>query len=166
MVTEKEMAERVFAAPKENQGTSSYVTAGEMKRFEQNKELYNKVYEVINNYTEENNIKPKYAGLEEICQISETTLKKSVAGTQKITRYFLYKLTVGLHMELDEANELFALCGGKLSDDNFEDYICKKALEDCDDINDFIDQFNEYANKLDNLRNPKKETDKLKKLYD
>lgn len=45
MVTEKEMAERVFVKPKEMQGTSSYVTAGEMKRFEQNKELNNDVYE-------------------------------------------------------------------------------------------------------------------------
>ena len=60
MVTEKEMAERVFVTPKEKQGTSSYVTAGEMKRFEQNKDLNNEVRKVIDKYVEKNNIKPKY----------------------------------------------------------------------------------------------------------
>ena len=69
MVTEKEMAERVFVKPKEMQGTSSYVTAGEMKRFEQNKDLNNEVYKVINEFAKNNNIKPKYEGLEEICQL-------------------------------------------------------------------------------------------------
>ena len=149
MVTEKEMAERVFVKPKEMQGTSSYVTAGEMKRFEQNKELNNDVYEVINNFAKKNNIKPKYEGLEDICQLSETTLKKSVAGTIKITRPFLYKLTVGLHMSLEEANKLFAKCGGILRDDCVEDYICMRALEHGDDIMKFIDQFNEFTQRLD-----------------
>ena len=162
MVTEKEMAERVFVKPKEMQGTSSYVTAGEMKRFEQNKDLNNEVYKVINEFAKNNNIKPKYEGLEEICQLSETTLKKSVAGTIKITRPFLYKLTVGLHMSLEEANKLFAKCGGILRDDCVEDYICMRALEHGDDIMKFIDQFNEYTQKLDKHQT----VNKLKKLYE
>ncbi len=162
MVTEKEMAERVFVKPKEMQGTSSYVTAGEMKRFEQNKELNNEVRKVINKYVEENNIKPKYFGLEEICQLSETTLKKSVAGTIKITRPFLYKLTVGLHLSLEEANNLFVRCGGELREDCVEDYICRNALRDGDDIIKFIDEVNKYTAIYDNYHT----VDKLKKLYE
>ncbi len=149
MVTEKEMAERVFVKPKEMQGTSSYVTASEMKRFEHAKALNNDVYDVINNFAKENNIRPKYYGLETICQLSESTLKKSVAGTIKITRPFLYKLTVGLHLSLEEANKLFAKCGGVLREDNIEDYICMKALIDGDDIIAFMNQFNEYTQKYD-----------------
>ena len=166
MVTEKEMAERFFDFSKENSGASYRVTAEEMRRFEKNKELPLMVYKKINNFVKENNIKPKYEGLEEICQISATSLKKSVAGTQKITRHFLYKFTVGLHMNLDEANGFFDLCGGALREEDFEDYICMRALTDGDDIEDFIDEFNSYANKFDPLRNPKKETGKLKKLFE
>ena len=149
MVTEKEMAERVFVTPKEMQGTSSYVTAGEMKRFEHDKALNNDVYEIINDFAKKNNIRPKYYGLETVCQLSESTLKKSVAGTIKITRPFLYKFTVGLHLNLEKANQLFAKCGGILQEDNIEDYICMKALIDGDDIIDFINQFNEYTQKYD-----------------
>lgn len=162
MVTEKEMAERVFVSPKENQKTSSYVTASEMKRFEQNKDLCDDVRKVINDFTEKNHIRPKYEGLEEICQLSETTLKKSIAGSIKITRPFLYKLSVGLHLSLEKANGLFAKCGGILREDNIEDYICIKALIDGDDIMVFIDQFNEYTQKLDKHQT----VNKLKKLYE
>lgn len=160
MVTEKEMAERVFMKPKENQGASYHVTASEMRRFEHDKALNNDVYDVINDFTKENNIRPKYYGLETICQLSESTLKKSVAGTIKITRPFLYKLTVGLHQSLEEANKLFAKCGGILQEDNIEDYICMKALNDGDDIIDFINQFNEYTQKYDKHQ----VTNKLKML--
>ena len=113
-------------------------------------------------YVEKNNIKPKYFGLEEICQLSETTLKKSVAGTIKITRPFLYKLTVGLHLSLEEANNLFVRCGGELREDCVEDYICRNALRDGDDIMKFIDEVNKYTAIYDNYHT----VDKLKKLYE
>ena len=63
-------------------------------------------------------------------------------------------------MDVDEANELFALCGGVLNEDFHEDYVCYKALKDKDDIMHFIDQFNHYAREYD----PLQEGDKLKKL--
>ena len=145
MVTKEEMETRTFVDSVKRPREAHFVTAAEMQRFEQNKSLNDDVYKVINDYTKKHDIKPKYEGLEEICQLSETTLKKSVAGTIKITRLFLYKLTVGLHLSLEEANMLFAKCGGALREDCKEDYVCLKALEHGDDILTFIHQFNEFC---------------------
>lgn len=160
MVTEKELSEMNFKSNNTSEKVSYQVTDEEMKKFEKNKDLPFMVYEKINQYAKENNIKPKYEGLEEICQLSETTLKKSVAGTQKITRTFLYKLAVGLRMKPDEANQFFKLCGGELREDDIEDYICMKALVDGDDIDIFIDDFNKYVAKYD-----KHKKSKLQKLW-
>ncbi len=160
MVTEKEMAARNFTASCSERKASYHVTADEMKRFAVNADLNNQVYKVISDYAKTHNIKPKYEGLEDICQLSASALKKSCAGTIRITRLFLYKLTVGLKMDVEEANELFALCGGVLNENFHEDYVCYKALKDKDDIIHFIDQFNEYAREYD----PLQEGDKLKKF--
>jgi hypothetical protein len=160
MVTEKEMAERNFSVSGDERKASYHVTADEMKRFAVNADLNNKVYKKIDDYTKKHNIKPKYDGLEEICQLSASALKKSCSGSIRITRLFLYKLTVGLKMDVDEANELFALCGGELDENFHEDYVCYKALKDKDDIIHFIDQFNHYAREYDSHQ----EGDKLKKF--
>ena len=162
MVTLEELKSKNFIVSKNNTNASYHVTTEEMKRFEVNKELNLKVYNKICDYTKLHNIKPKYTGLEEICQLSETSLKKSCAGTQKITRPFLYKFAVGLKMSVDEANEFFAMCGGVLKDDDVEDYICIKALTDGDDILHFIEQFNEYVKKIDKFQT----VNKLKNLYE
>lgn len=162
MVTEKEMAERNFTVSDVEHKASYHVTSDEMRRFAVNAELNNLVYKKINDYTKKHNIKPKYEGLEDRCQLSASTLKKSCGGTIRITRLFLYKLTVGLKMDVEEANELFALCGGVLNEDFHEDYVCFKALKDKDDIIHFIDQFNHYAREYNSLQ----EGDKLKKLDD
>ena len=169
MVTEKEMAERNFTVTEIDRKASYRVTAGEMKRFEANNNLALMVYKKIEDYTTEHKIKPRYEGLVEQCQLDASTLNKSCAGKIKITRHFLYKFTVGLKMTVDEANKFFLLCGGILSDDNIEDYICKNALEDKDDILLFIKQFNEYVNKYNSLRADEKEKetnqkDKLKNI--
>ena len=160
MVTEKEMAERNFTISGSERKASYHVTADEMRKFSVNAGLNNLVYNKINDYTKKHNIKPKYEGLEDRCQLSASTLKKSCSGTIRITRLFLYKLTVGLKMDVDEANELFVLCGGALNEYFHEDYVCYKALKDKDDIMHFIDQFNHYAREYD----PLQEGDKLKKL--
>ena len=160
MVTEKEMAERNFTVSGMEHKASYHVTADEMRRFAVNAGLNNLVYNKISDYAKKHNIKPKYEGLEDRCQLSASTLKKSCSGTIRITRLFLYKLTVGLKMEVDEANELFALCGGVLDENFHEDYVCYKALKDKDDIIHFIDQFNHYAREYDSLQ----KGDKLKKL--
>lgn len=162
MVTLEELKSKNFTFTKKEEKKSFHVTAAEMRRFDANKGLGLKLYSKIDEYTKAHNIKPKYSGLEEICQISETSLKKSCAGTQKITRQFLYKFTVGLKMSVAEANEFFVLCGGALREDDAEDYICKRALEHGDDIIHFIDQFNKFIKELDKFQT----VDKLKKLYE
>lgn len=160
MVTKEEMKKFGTTNVSKEPGASFHVTAEEMRRFAVNAELNNRVYNIITEYTKKHNIKPKYEGIEDRCQLSASTLKKSCAGTIRITRLFLYKLTVGLQIDLNEANELFALCGGPLNEHSPEDYICIKALIDKDDINHFIDQFNEFVKEYDHLQ----EGDKLKKL--
>ena len=79
------------------------------------------------------------------CQIAEDTLKKTITGKIPVTRRFLYKFTVGLKMSPEKADEYFALCGGKLTEDCLADFICLRALQDGDEIFDFLDQMNEYA---------------------
>lgn len=160
MVTKEEMERFNFTDIQTERKASYHVTAEEMKRFKINAQLNNRVYDKITAYTKENNIKPKYEGLEERCQLTASALKKSCAGKIKITRNFLYKLTVGLKMSLDEANELFAICGGPLNEHSPEDYVCINALRDKDDIYHFIDQLNEYSRKY----TPGQESDKLKTL--
>ena len=160
MVTEKEMTEKNFTVTEIDRNASYHVTADEMRRFSVNAILNDLVYEKIEDYVQKHNIKPKYPELEERCQLSESTIKKSCNGTIRTTRLFLYKLTVGLQMDIDEANELFALCGGELNLAFHEDYVCYKALKDKDDIMHFIDQFNEYAKKYGSHQ----DGEKLKKL--
>ena len=79
------------------------------------------------------------------CQISEDTLKKTIIGTTKVTRTFLYKFTVGMKMTVDEANKFFELCGGPLYERCMADYICMKALKDKDDIEVFIKDFERHT---------------------
>ena len=161
MVTLEELRNKNFT-PTKNEDASFRVTAADMKRFQSNNELPLKLYNAIAEYARLHNIKPKYAGMEELCQISETSLKKSCAGTQKITRQFLYKFTVGLKMSVEAANDFFALCGGVLREDDLEDFICMKALTDGDDILFFINQFNEFVKEIDKFQT----VDKLKTLYE
>lgn len=129
--------------------TSLCVIDKDMERFNTDWELQEKIADRKKKFEKDNCIKATkaYDELEEICHISVTTMKKSINGTQKITRTFLYKFTVGLGMGIDEANEFFMLCGGKLNDDCREDYICRKALDDRDDIFTFIEQY-EYFTKM------------------
>ncbi len=89
-----------------------------------------------------------YNHLEEECQISITALKKAMNpnySEYKANRIFLYKFVIGLRLQLDEANEYFILCGGPLSENCLQDYICIRALEDGDCITDFIDEMEEVA---------------------
>ena len=86
-----------------------------------------------------------YGRFAEACSVSEEAVKKTIAGSVKIKRTFLYKMAVGLKMSIEEANEYFELCGGKLRSDFREDYICIRALEDGDDIGLFLEQFKEFV---------------------
>ena len=132
---------------------SYQVTLHDIRPFnEQRIELADKIAERKKLYAEENHLKATiaYDFLEGECHISVDTLKKSINGTLKITRSFLYKFVVGLRMSIEEANEYFTLCGGPLNPQAREDFICIRALEDGDGIELFIQQFEEFTgNKID-----------------
>lgn len=126
--------------------TSLHINPGELDRFfSMNKILALKIANIKINYEKDNKLSSMeaYDQLECKCQISASTMKSTINGKIKPTRNFLYKLTVGLNMSLDEANDLFSLCGGTLSEECLADYICIKALEDGDEIGHFIEQFEE-----------------------
>ena len=103
------------------------------------------ISDIIEDYVEEHQLKPKYEKLEELTQLSSTTIKHTIKGRDRVTRTTLYKLCVGLGMSLDAANKLFRKCGGVLKEDCLEDFICIRAIEDGDDIDRFIDDYNHYT---------------------
>ena len=147
MVTSEEMKNRNFQAsmPEVREG-SKQVTAAEMRHFNEDfSELSLNVSDIIEDYVKVHQIKPKYEGLEEITNLSTTTLKHIVSGRDQITRTILYKFTVGLGLSRDAADELFAKCGGTLKEDCVEDYICIKALQDGDSVVQFINDYNRYT---------------------
>lgn len=86
-----------------------------------------------------------YEKLEDLCQINMDTMKKTISGRIRITRNFIYKFAVGLHMALEEANEYFELNGGVLNERCMADYICIKALKDHDDVHQFIKDFERHT---------------------
>ena len=147
MVTPEEMKNRDFPASMPEVRTGSMqVTAAEMSHFnEEFGELALDVSDIIEDYVREHQIKPKYEGLEEITNLSTTTLKHIVSGRDQITRTILYKFTVGLGLSRDVADELFSKCGGTLKEDCVEDYICIKALQDEDSVVQFINDYNRYT---------------------
>ena len=120
------------------------VTAAELSRFvDQDLELAGMIGDAKADLAEREGLSATKASewIEDHCQISEDTLKKTIIGTTKVTRTFLYKFTVGLKLTVDEANKFFDLCGGPLYERCMADYICMKALRDKDDFEIFIKDF-------------------------
>ena len=150
MVTPEEMKNRQFTIDSSDMSPKKglyQVTDGEMASFlEGDDELGLMISDVVDDYVEEHHLKPKYDKLEELTHLSASTIKQSINDKMRITRNTLYKLSVGLKLPLEKANELFLRCGGVLKQDNKEDFICLKAIEDKDDIITFIDQYNHYTN--------------------
>jgi len=145
MVTREEIEQKTFR--KYNGNEACRVSKEEMLRFcENNKRLTEMVGDKKMEF-EETCLTGygSYEKLAEACELSVATLKRTVAGGIKVTRTFLYKLAVGTKMSLEEANEYFALCGGVLREDDLEDYICMKALEDGDSIELYVSQYKEYT---------------------
>lgn len=145
MVTEEEMNRIVFDESSSVRNASIHLSPEEKQ--EQDAQLKALVLERKHRLESERCIKPTpaFGLIEELCDISETSLKKSLLGQQKITRTFIYKFSVGMNMTLEEANRLFSLCGGPLDPSVKEDYICIRAIEDHDDIHTFISQFKEFT---------------------
>ena len=124
--------------------TSARVSSKELSHFiDTENELRDMIGKKKIAYQKEQNLSSltAYEELEDACQISMDTLKKTISGRIKVTRTFLYKFTVGLQMSLEEANQYFALNGGKLQNSCLADYICIHALLDRDKISDFIKEF-------------------------
>lgn len=149
MVTEEEMKNVIANAEKAQEKPVFSVTPEEMQRFKVNDKL---PYLIANKKSQNDDkydvsITAGFGIIEEMCQISETNMKRTINGTIRVTRTFLYKFTIGLHMSLDEANELFALCGGPLRKTDTADYICINYLTTKDDLKEFIKQYEEYVGK-------------------
>lgn len=156
MVTYEEMQNKEF--PVEMRMTfgkgSAQVSGAEMGIFDERLSMLRiAIADVVDDYAREHNIKPKYDGLEELTHISSSQIKQMINGRTNITRTSLYKLVVGLHMTVDQANELFGQFTGELTEKSRDDFICIKALEDRDDIVEFITQYNKYT-KGNKLKDP------------
>ena len=127
------------------------VTKAEMERFNTSSLLAEKLGEIVDDYFYDykqtcNGDKPlKYPTLSKMFLLNESTVKAYINGRSVITRETLYKFVVGMHLSLNQANELFSLCGGELRSTNLEDYICIKSLEDKDSIESFVNQINKYS---------------------
>lgn len=144
---------------------SDRISDSEMARFSENeKKLAYAIATIKLNFAKEKNISSTkaYEVLADMCQISVTAFKYAISCTKGHTanRRFLYKLSVGLQMEIEEANELFELENGKLSEHCLEDLICMCALRDKDNIYDFIEEFEMRTESKLSLRERK--TDKIK----
>ena len=87
-----------------------------------------------------------YDFVEKFCSIPTDTLKKTISGKCRLTRTFLAKYTVGLKLELNEANELFRMHSGTLNPTNPFDFIVYNALITKDDIDFFLDEVLQYLN--------------------
>lgn len=139
----------------EAEKTSSRVSTKELSHFIDNE---NALRDMISRkkllYQNENNLSAlaAYEQLEDECQISVDTMKKTISGRIKVTRNFLYKLAVGLHMTLGEANKYFELNGGELRESCLADYICIHALLDHDDIAVFISDFEKHTDSKIEMR--------------
>ena len=146
MVTKEMMDKQKFKETEKNH--SSYrVTDEDMFIFdEDSKRLPLLLNETIDEFCEESGFAKRVnSQIADMCQIDEKALREYINGKRRITRAFLYKLTIGLGLPKDKANELFLLCGGKLDVFNREDYIVLRAIEDGDEIEDFIRNFNEFS---------------------
>ena len=148
-VTKEDMAV-VFKCIEKSKKNSLYdVNDSDMSQFaDQDKKLAKKIATIKLKYDAEFCEGRSTRGYEEIldkCQISVTALKKTIKNDIKPSRNLVYKLVVGLKISLEEANELFVLCGGPLTLDCQADKICMYALRDGDSIEHFIEQFEYYT---------------------
>lgn len=88
-----------------------------------------------------------YAKLEVKTQILEDTFRRWLKGTRKMKRSNLAKLIVGLSVDLETANELFALQNHPLDCDGDRfDFITACAIRDKDDIEQFGNDVLAYCN--------------------
>lgn len=154
-VTDKEMERKFVSLEVHNRDCSYNVNDVEMSQFkDQDKKLAKKIATIKLRFDAEycdGKSNQGYEKLSELCQIPVDTIKKTIRNDKpeakskiRPTRNFVYKLVIGLKMSVEEANELFALCGGSLTDETAADYICLRALEQGDNIFQFLEQHKKY----------------------
>lgn len=120
------------------------VTASELVPFlETQKKLREKIVKRKMQFTVENgySVEKTNDELENLCLIPYDTIRKTIIGTTKCTRHFLYKFCLGLKMSFEEANEYFELCDGPLYEKCMADYIFIKALEQGDTVAEFAKDY-------------------------
>lgn len=130
------------------ESSSLHVTAAELSPFlDQQKELGKKIGDYKIQFAKKNGYCTEKANdeLENVCLIPYDTIRKIIIGTTKCTRHFLYKFCLGVGITVDEANELFEMCGGPLYAKCMEDYIFIKAIEDEDTVEEFVKDFEKHV---------------------
>ena len=109
-------------------------------------ELYNTAADKHEEFKKTSNTKTNfYDFIYMSCRIPEDTFKKAINGKYKYTRSFLSKYSVGLKLDIDQANKLFRCHSGELNLTNDFDYIIYHALKTKDDIDYFIQETFEYT---------------------
>lgn len=118
-------------------------------------ELRKQIQELVlakaNDYRIQSGIKMSdYDVIELHCRIPSDTLKKTISGRCNLTRNFLAKFSVGLKLDVCEANKLFLLHSGDLNLTNAFDFIVYHALISRDGIESFCQEVFKYIGiKLD-----------------
>ena len=89
--------------------------------------------------------KGSYEKIELKAQIKRNTFQKWLSGNRKISRGMLAKFVVGLELDVEAANELFALHSHGLDPQNNRfDCIIAATLNDGDDIEIFEEEVKKY----------------------
>ena len=90
--------------------------------------------------------KQSFARLEVRCGINESTMRKYLKGTRKITREAVAKICVGTPLSIDLSEELFTLQGNSLEPEKqLFDALIVNALQDGDDIEVFLDTCEKFG---------------------
>ena len=107
--------------------------------------IRNIMWEKADKYRVTNNVEmTDYNIIEKCCRIPSDTIKKAINGRYKMTRNFLAKFTIGLKLDMEEANALFGEHSGELNLTNDFDYIVYHAIKSKDNIDVFLDEVYEY----------------------
>lgn len=128
--------------------SSLHVTSSELVPFlDQQKALGKKIGTCKMRFAEKNGYSTEKTNdeLVKLCMTPYETIRKTIVGTTKCTRHFLYKFCLGLRMTVEEANEYFEMCGGPLYEKCMEDYIFIKALEQGDSVEKFVEEFKKHV---------------------
>lgn len=108
-------------------------------------QLSDLVLEKTDEYREKHKVKmSNYNVIEHCCRIPTDTMKKALNGKYRITRNFLAKFTVGLQIDLAQANEIFRKHSGQLDLTNDFDFIVYHALLSKDGVDDFMEEVDRY----------------------